>query len=255
MQTPPDAGQYGGEPEGQQTSPDAGRYSGEPIMQTPPDAGQYGEEAEGQQMSPDAGRYGGEPIMQTPPDAGQYSEENSRYNRPDYGQGQQYRQDAGAWQNQNNQQFQQYQQWQGFQQQAPPYSSSYPQGNDYQQYGRYGDPEVPPEIRRWNWGAFMFSWIWGVGTRTWISLLALIPCFNLVFIFILGAKANEWAWKTGEYRDLETFKRVQESWNRAGFVYFWIALGISILSIIWTVALFGYIYVEEANGRGFSEYF
>jgi hypothetical protein len=122
-----------------------------------------------------------------------------------------------------NQQYQQYQQ-------DPPYQS-YP-GQQYQQPYPVQQYEAPPEIRKWNWGAFMFGFYWGIGTRTWIALLSLIPCFNFVFIFILGAKGNEWAWKTGEYKDIETFKAVQESWSRAGFVSFWIFVGVLALYII-----------------------
>ncbi|HLH89365.1 MAG TPA: hypothetical protein VKX28_13005 [Xanthobacteraceae bacterium] len=37
---------------------------------------------------------------------------------------------------------------------------------------------VPPEIRRWNWGAFPLHWIWGIGNDTYIALLTLIPLVN-----------------------------------------------------------------------------
>ncbi len=53
--------------------------------------------------------------------------------------------------------------------------------------------EVPAEIKKWNWGAFFLSWIWGIGNQVWISLLGLIPIVNIVMIFVLGAKGNEWA--------------------------------------------------------------
>ncbi len=53
------------------------------------------------------------------------------------------------------------------------------------------DPKViPPEIRRWNWGAFLLNWIWGIGNQTYIALLALIPGVNLVMLFVLGAKGS-----------------------------------------------------------------
>src|SRR6516162_11951094 len=38
------------------------------------------------------------------------------------------------------------------------------------------DPKaIPAEIKRWNWGAFLLNWIWGIGNQTYIALLALIP--------------------------------------------------------------------------------
>lgn len=30
---------------------------------------------------------------------------------------------------------------------------------------------VPPELDRWNWGAFLLNWIWGIGNNTFIALL------------------------------------------------------------------------------------
>ncbi|MBS7532015.1 DUF2628 domain-containing protein [Hazenella sp. IB182353] len=34
---------------------------------------------------------------------------------------------------------------------------------------------VPVEVQGWNWGAFFFTWIWGITHGVWISLLTLIP--------------------------------------------------------------------------------
>ncbi|MCK5641018.1 MAG: hypothetical protein KAJ19_09485, partial [Gammaproteobacteria bacterium] len=50
--------------------------------------------------------------------------------------------------------------------------------------------EIPPEISGWNWGAFLLSWIWGIGNSVWIALLCLIPCVGFVMAFVLGAKGN-----------------------------------------------------------------
>jgi len=40
--------------------------------------------------------------------------------------------------------------------------------------------EVPPEIDRWNWGAFWFTCFWGIFNRTPIALLAILPGFNVI---------------------------------------------------------------------------
>lgn len=76
--------------------------------------------------------------------------------------------------------------------------------------------QVPEEIKKWNWGAFSMSIIWGIGNKTYLPLLCLIPVFNLVWVFVCGAKGNEWAWRDGGYTDVETFNRVQGTWKRAG---------------------------------------
>ena len=72
--------------------------------------------------------------------------------------------------------------------------------------------EIPPEISGWNWGAFLLSWIWGIGNSVWIALLCLIPCVGFVMAFVLGAKGNEWAWRKKEWNSIEHFKRTQRTW-------------------------------------------
>lgn len=52
---------------------------------------------------------------------------------------------------------------------------------------------VPNEIKGWNWGAFMFNFIWGIGNKTYLPLLCLIPIFNIFWIFVVGFKGNTWA--------------------------------------------------------------
>lgn len=96
---------------------------------------------------------------------------------------------------------------------------------------------VPAEVKGWNWGAFMFNWIWGIGNKTYLPLLTLIPIFNIVWIFIVGAKGNEWAWQKGDYKDVETFNAVQATWNRAGLVQFIVAIVGVILYFLFMGAI------------------
>jgi len=85
---------------------------------------------------------------------------------------------------------------------------------------------VPAEINRWNWGAFLLSWIWGIGNQTYIALLALIPVVGVVMIFVLGAKGSAWAWRNGRWDSVEHFKRVQRRWAIAGIAVW---LGVLVL--------------------------
>ncbi|MEF9958595.1 MAG: ribonuclease G [Niameybacter sp.] len=106
---------------------------------------------------------------------------------------------------------------------------------------------IPIEIKKWNWGAFMFNIWWGVGNKTYLPLLCLIPYFNFVWIFFCGFKGNEWAWKSGNYRgpqDIEKFLMIQKTWNRGGIGQFIFSLvGTVLFLILYTfliVALFNF---------------
>jgi hypothetical protein len=82
--------------------------------------------------------------------------------------------------------------------------------------------EIPPELDRWNWGAFFLNWIWGIGNSTFIALLALVPFVNIVMIFVLGARGSRWAWRNRYWRDAEHFRRTQRNWAIAGLLV-WVA--------------------------------
>lgn len=85
---------------------------------------------------------------------------------------------------------------------------------------------IPEGVKGWSWGAFVLNWIWAIGNKTWIGLLALLPVVNIVLIFVLGFKGREWAWKNNTWRDLEHFNQVQRKWNIAGFIVLAVALPV-----------------------------
>ncbi|WP_290621098.1 MULTISPECIES: cytochrome c oxidase assembly factor Coa1 family protein [unclassified Arsukibacterium] len=94
------------------------------------------------------------------------------------------------------------------------------------------DSVVPEEIKGWNWGAFLLNWIWGIGNSTFIALLMLVPLVNLVMIFVLGAKGNEWAWRNRTWRDVAHFKSTQRKWRNAGFVLIFIILPVMVMPLM-----------------------
>jgi ABC-type Fe3+ transport system permease subunit len=96
------------------------------------------------------------------------------------------------------------------------------------------DIAVPAAAKRWNWGAFLMSWIWGLGNKTYIALLCLIPVVNLVMIFVLGAKGGQWAWKNKKWESAEQFIRVQGLWTSFGLGLF---AGYAIALVLLVVAL------------------
>jgi hypothetical protein len=96
---------------------------------------------------------------------------------------------------------------------------------------------IPPEIDRWNWGAFLLNWIWGVGNNTYIALLALIPLVAFVMMFVLGAKGSAWAWRNGRWDSVEHFRRVQRKWAIWGAVIWiaWIALSVGMFAGVFSL--------------------
>ena len=118
---------------------------------------------------------------------------------------------------------------------------------------------VPDEIKGWNWGAFLLSWLWGPTNLIpwfwgsahlkWLGLLswgwmmfvlvryallvgtgALVMSLGLLMAvsIALGIKGNDWAWKSRRWRSIERFKAHQRGWAIAG-----ILLGIPFLPTLW----------------------
>jgi hypothetical protein len=96
---------------------------------------------------------------------------------------------------------------------------------------------MPAELRGWNWGAFGLSWIWGIANSSYLALLCLIPYVNLVMIFVLGAKGNEWAWTHRKFESVAQFKAVQKAWAVWGIIFFIVA-ALSQLFILMLLIMF-----------------
>ena len=111
-----------------------------------------------------------------------------------------------------------------WQQPAPAYYAQ-PQ---YANNSGTGVGPVPPEVRGWNWGAFFWSWIWGVANGVWVSLL--ICLLGIIGSIWLGAKGSEMAWAKRRFDSVEQFKSTQRAWATWGWVLF--ALNFIVVVII-----------------------
>lgn len=92
----------------------------------------------------------------------------------------------------------------------------------------FGDLNIPKELKKWNWGAFLLNWFWGLFNKSYWSLLALIPYFGVIGAFICGLKGNEWAWKNKKWESIEQFHSVQREWALYGAIFYGIFLGIPL---------------------------
>lgn len=109
--------------------------------------------------------------------------------------------------------------------------------------GQGASATVPAEIDRWNWGAFLLTWIWGIGNNTLIALLMFVPLVNMVMLFVLGVKGSTWAWRNKKWDSVDHFRRVQRSWAKWGVIVWlaFIALGVAFF-----FALMGMLKSSEA---------
>jgi len=94
--------------------------------------------------------------------------------------------------------------------------------------GMGANATIPDEIRGWSWGGFLLTWIWAIGNRTWIGLLALVPYIGFVVAIVLGVKGREWAWKNKRWDSIEHFKRVQKAWAIWGLALILIAIVLAV---------------------------
>jgi hypothetical protein len=109
----------------------------------------------------------------------------------------------------------------------------------------YGD--VPDGVKGWSWGAFLLNWVWAVGNRTWIGLLALVPYVGVLVAIWLGIKGREMAWKNGHWQSVEHFNRVQRAWSRWAVG---LTLGMLLLGVVAAIVIPAYQdYVMRARAH------
>jgi len=128
----------------------------------------------------------------------------------------------------------------------------------------YKSGEVTNVIIRWNWGAFFFSWFWGVCNGVYWPLWLIIINVILNFIDIavlsgtfygnyyaglpstilggvisfcariaLGMNGSKWAWTAKTWSSIAEFKRIQHKWAIASFWIIAILVGLGILFLIY----------------------
>lgn len=108
------------------------------------------------------------------------------------------------------------------------YKKGYKRSDDYGQVRTYTQAEIDRRIAQWNWGAFFCNWIWAVAHKKYaflaIPLVTLIPYIGqfclLCSCVYLGLKGSQIAWKSGIYKDFESYIHAQKIWTIAGLVWF-----------------------------------
>jgi hypothetical protein len=108
--------------------------------------------------------------------------------------------------------------------------------------GRGDAVALPAEIRGWNWGGFLLTWVWwGFNGPKWLWFMVtlvlnmVLPLVSIVLSITLGLKGNEWAWRNRAWESVEHFKRVQRKWARWGFGIWLAIIAIPIAAVLWVV--------------------
>ncbi|MBE7712773.1 MAG: ribonuclease G [Cyanobacteria bacterium SIG26] len=96
-------------------------------------------------------------------------------------------------------------------------------------------------LKKFNWGAFLLNWIWGIFHGKYITLLyfpaCLIPLVGPLLISTwFGCVGNKWAWDSKSWSSVEEFNRSQRFWVKLWFI-------LAILSIIITVKVFLFLVI------------
>lgn len=98
-------------------------------------------------------------------------------------------------------------------------------------YTQNSTSAIPAEIKGWNWGAFLLSWIWAIGNGVWVGLLALIPGIGLIVAIYLGIQGNELAWQKRQWKSPAQFKATQKVWTTWGVAILVVGIALWILSV------------------------
>lgn len=85
--------------------------------------------------------------------------------------------------------------------------------------GKGNNLKTPSGLKKWNWGAFFLTWIWGLGNGTFIPLLSLLPILNFIMPFYLGINGHRMAWESRYWSDVASCNRTQRKWGIAGLIW------------------------------------
>jgi hypothetical protein len=90
------------------------------------------------------------------------------------------------------------------------------------------DARIAIELSKWNWGAFLLTWIWGIFNGVARSFMVLIPIYGLYEWVMLGKNGNRLAWETKRWQTIDAFHKTQRRWA----IWAWVGWVLLILIII-----------------------
>lgn len=100
----------------------------------------------------------------------------------------------------------------------------------------------PSDLSKFNWGAFMFTWLWGVFNGVYwpivILLVNLIPGIGQIAAFgmaiYLGISGNKLAWESGkQWPSFDSFMETQRNWGKA---VLWLIVIIAVIVLLGVIS-------------------
>ncbi len=111
--------------------------------------------------------------------------------------------------------------------------------------GKITGQKPKSEVIKFNWGAFLGTWIWGLFNRTPVTALMLPLMLTsgwFPFMLICGLKGNEWAYKNKNYESPELLHKSQSNqaaiWAVIAPILF--VAGFIVCLLLSSVALYKY---------------
>ena len=105
--------------------------------------------------------------------------------------------------------------------------------------------EIPPEIKRWNWAAFLMPSVWGlfsgvpIAVVLWAAVFLPAPFGQIVLLVgavFLGAKGNEIAWRGKNWESVDHFIKFQKQWSTWAIR---ISVAFLVLALVYAVSVSG----------------
>lgn len=92
---------------------------------------------------------------------------------------------------------------------------------------------IDVETARFNWGAFFLYPLWGFANGMWWAfLISWFLGWTIIPNILFGIMGSKWAWKNKQWRDINHFVTVQDSWKKWGIGLFLAGIFISVFAII-----------------------
>ena len=102
---------------------------------------------------------------------------------------------------------------------------------------------LPADVaRKFNWGAFYFTWIWGLNHKAYITLLVFVlgcvpylgSIAHIGFAIWIGTKGNQMAWDSGRFRSIDEMMECQRIWAKWAL---WVFIAtFSLILIVFIIA-------------------